>query len=892
MQAKLDWNLIPEVGPGGTGDPPVPSGHWPDGRGRTLALETDAWKSSWVFPVPGGGSPPGTGQWLVPPNGMAAAASGCGLHLRFRARARGAGFRTCRVAGFPTRVAGKFSDALTRFHGLPIWKSAIRQTWKSALLLALTVPAFAQNAPRIGYVFPAGGRAGTTFQVTVGGQFLEPATNIVFTGEGIHATVVEFHKPMNQGVFNNLRDKLRELQDKKQAHARAARQGSPPAPGATNCFTAADEKELAEIRAKILKNPPNRNATPAIAEVATLRVTIDADAAPGDREIRLGAPGALSNPLRFRVGRLPEFAKAPAQAENPEADRLRRQFGLPASAPPPKETRVTPPTVINGQILPGLVDRYRFFARRGQQFVIAASARELIPYLADAVPGWFQAALTLYDAKGKEVAYNDDFRFRPDPVLRCDIPADGEYVLEVKDAIYRGREDFVYRITLGEVPFVTGIYPPGGQAGQTTEVEVAGWNLPVDKMTFDARELAPGIHMLAVTDGTNLLGAVPFAVDDLPAAAEQEPNDSPRAAQAVQLPLILNGRIGQPGDADVFRFSGRAGESIVAEVLARRLDSPLDGVLQLTDAAGKQIAFNDDTEDKASGLNTHHADPRLAATLPADGDYFLRLGDTQGKGGPELAYRLRISAPRPDFALRLVPSAINLRAGASAPVTVHALRRDGFTNEITLALKDAPPGFTLSGGKIQPGQDQVKATLTAPAVPGDERFQLELEGRANVGGQLLVRPVVPADDLMQAFFYRHLVPAQALQVSVADRFGQRGVMKILSPTPLRLPVGGTARLRVAFPRGPFMDRLEFALAEPPAGISVREVALTRAGADIVLQCDAAMTPPDLAGNLILTASVSRPNAPAPARGTTRRVVGALPAVPFVCATETAPDSAR
>ena len=39
------------------------------------------------------------------------------------------------------------------------------------------------------------------------------------------------------------------------------------------------------------------------------------------------------------------------------------------------------------------------------------------------------------------------------------IPESGEYVLEIKDSIYRGREDFVYRITLGEEPFVTGIFP-------------------------------------------------------------------------------------------------------------------------------------------------------------------------------------------------------------------------------------------------------------------------------------------------------------------------------------------------------------------------------------------------------------------------------------------------
>ena len=39
----------------------------------------------------------------------------------------------------------------------------------------------------------------------------------------------------------------------------------------------------------------------------------------------------------------------------------------------------------------------------------------------------------------------------------------------------------------------------------------------------------------------------------------------------------------------------------MAEVYARRLDSPLDSVLKLTDAAGKQLAFNDDHEDKGAG---------------------------------------------------------------------------------------------------------------------------------------------------------------------------------------------------------------------------------------------------------------------------------------------------
>ena len=74
--------------------------------------------------------------------------------------------------------------------------------------------------------------------------------------------------------------------------------------------------------------------------------------------------------------------------------------------------------------------------------------------------------LALYDAHGKEVAYDDDYRFNPDPTILYQAPNDGQYALAIYDAIYRGREDFVYRITLGEMPFVTSVFPLGGRAGE------------------------------------------------------------------------------------------------------------------------------------------------------------------------------------------------------------------------------------------------------------------------------------------------------------------------------------------------------------------------------------------------------------------------------------------
>ena len=177
----------------------------------------------------------------------------------------------------------------------------------------------------------------------------------------------------------------------------------------------------------------------------------------------------------------------------------------------------------------------------------------MIPYLADAVPGWFESVLTIYDAKGKELASAERFHFQPDPVIHFEVPFDGEYTVEIHDSIFRGREDFVYRLAIGELPFVTGIFPLGGQVGKATSIALTGWNLP--RKTFLAN------HVDAQNGITALVGefinAVPFAVDDLPECFERKPNQSVKNAQKVTLPCVVNGHISQPGERPVRRPSGR-----------------------------------------------------------------------------------------------------------------------------------------------------------------------------------------------------------------------------------------------------------------------------------------------------------------------------------------------
>jgi hypothetical protein len=773
-------------------------------------------------------------------------------------------------------------------------------------VLACLSIATAQERPRIGYVFPAGGRQGTTLLVTVGGQFLGSwkgdyqidVLQAHFSGGGIQATVRKDIRHLNSQETQVLQDKLDQLRRK----------------GSKDVETL---KEMFELQIKYSwarSEFMRREAQPALADSVTLEITLAANAEPGRRELRVETPRGISNPLAFYISRLPEFREQESEPTFEPQDFLEGRIRL----PPRTETPITLPAVVNGQIIPrepymvhysserftpGTADRFRFEARKGQQLVIAGAARELIPYLPDAVPGWFQATLALYDARGRQVAYDDDYRFHPDPVLLFKVPEDGQYVVEIKDAIYRGRPDFVYRITLGKLPYVTGIFPLGAPAGAATTVKLSGWNLPADSLTIDAKDMTPGIHPLSVRKGEMLSNTLPFSVDTLAEGIEKEPNDSTQTAQAVTLPGIVNGRIDRPDDWDVFRFEGRAGQEVIAEVRARRLESPLDSVLELFDAAGKRLAFNDDHEDKFDDLRTHHADSLIRFTLPADGTYYARLGDSQSHGGPEYAYRLRLSGPRPDFELRVAPSCIHGITWRLTPFAVYALRKDGFNGEIALRFKDDPFGLALSGGVVPEGQDQIRLTLaTAPLLSADP-IRLCLEGRAMIDGNEVVHPAVPADEMTQAFFYKHVVPANHLTLIPEDRarFREEAAraakenkpfppptarrsfqtpMEILSEQPVKIPVGGTVevQVRMGWDRN---GQIQVELSDPPEGIVVDRVSWTERGLALVLRGDAAKAKPKLKGNLMANAFLQ--TTVTEKDGKTREVrnfIGPLPSLPF------------
>jgi len=828
----------------------------------------------------------------------------------------------------------------------------------STFVLSLgTAAVQAQNPvsrePHIGYAYPAGGRVGTKSRVVLGGQYIRSASDVEVSGDGVTAKIVKklgnttkFKSEQRDMLVEKFRalwkKRLDELSpaDRKKLEAFAKRynmylrkrrkpaskskaksKDTKPNPNPNAKPTAkkvkrkykpkfpenpflvgmedADARELLNILSVLVDFQSRWQKNRQLAEAVVLEVEIAPDAALGDREIRLKTKGGVwTNPVVFQVGTYPETKELEPNSNQYQMDGLAFLDGSPPAAP----------VVFNGQIFPGDVDRLRFRAKKGGRLVVRVASRRLVPYLADAVPGWCQAVVSVLDSKGKELAYADDYRFDPDPVLFFEVPKDGTYQIEIRDAIYRGREDFVYRVSVAESPFVTSVFPLGGRAGTAASAEIAGWNLPVHSVSFDTSPGGGWIRKTSVvgSDGA-LSNVVKYAVDDLPEMVEDDSaNDAP-GAEKVALPVIVNGRIDRPKDRDRFSFHGAKGGKVAFEVAARRLGSPLDSLVKLYGPDGELLAWNDDHSIKRGflhknpeGLLTHHADSYLLAELPEDGEYVVQISDAQSHGGKAFAYRLRISRPKPDFDLMVSPSSVHLRPGGSAPLTLRLIRRDGFDGEVRLAFSGAK-GFSLVPSVIPAGTDDIGVVLTAgPKVPGNRDFHPSISGVAKLDGELSARSAVPADNVMQAFLYRHLVPAADLVVSTmkgkAYFTGAReldlykssadgaAAERITLDNPLILMPGGSASVSIKIPKklAPKLKTIRFVLENPPKGLSCGKVSLEKDFISFVVSADPKAKPMDAVETLIVSTIKEFTPKPKPGKKAKKRVwaLGYYFAVPY------------
>ncbi len=163
---------------------------------------------------------------------------------------------------------------------------------------------------------------------------------------------------------------------------------------------------------------------------------------------------------------------------------------------------------------------------------------------------------------------------------------------------------------------------PAARIGDT-EVEVE-LELPIDTK--------PGATLIVTSPAGPSAPSTLLIPDDLPVMIEKEPNDGYDTAQPIRPPCAVVGTIHAEKNPDVFRFAGKAGQKVRAEVQAARFGSPLDGLLTLVDTDRRFVAAADDSNGTS--------DPVITATLPRDGNYSLTLIDAHDLGGAGFGYRL------------------------------------------------------------------------------------------------------------------------------------------------------------------------------------------------------------------------------------------------------------
>ncbi|MCA9069894.1 MAG: PPC domain-containing protein, partial [Planctomycetaceae bacterium] len=403
-------------------------------------------------------------------------------------------------------------------------------------------------------------------------------------------------------------------------------------------------------------------------------LVIAEDAIPGRRLIRVkGGPTGLTNFRWFFVGTLPEFQESQKNNELTQVE------------------TVQTPVVVNGRIEKTLdQDCFRFEARAGEKLVVAVQSHGLDAMGFDRnTAGFADASLELLDASGRIVAEDGD-SLGYDPIIHYEVPHTGKYIVRVSGMGYKGFPQFIYRLTIGEVPYPTAIFPPGGKRGEEVEVTFSGPNVPPGtKRTLRVGEGLSPVEYISL-DGA--APDLPFVRSNQPELWPKEPGNQPAEAFPItQLPVVINGVFDQPDDVDWFRLDLNKGETIFLDVLAQRhLRSPVDTLLEVYDTAAKLLAANDDSELLLSEVNHEFVpfDSQLRFQAKDKGTYFVKLSEQSGAGGPRAVYRLSITPDAPDFALYQWPDAVPVwGSGTTAAFVVEIHRFGGLKNDVEISIE-------------------------------------------------------------------------------------------------------------------------------------------------------------------------------------------------------------
>ena len=409
----------------------------------------------------------------------------------------------------------------------------------------------------------------------------------------------------------------------------------------------------------------------------------------------------------------------------------------------PLPVPVTLPVTINGRIFPREDVDVWEFQARAGQAITCSVA-------AGAIGSPLEARIEIRNAVGRTLVEASDGT-GGDPMLHFMAPADGTYQLRIHDVRFDGLQHFIYRVTIA------------------------------DRRAADSASLA--------TDK-----------EKLPEQQEAEPNDTAAQAGAITAPAVAIGHIDRPGDRDVWSFAAKKGEPLSLDVQAARLGSPLSPVVVVRDSAGKELA-------RADALASGGNDPQLAFNAPADGTYFVEVGERfASRGGAAFVYRLRLAPPQPKLRLELASDAVSVDRGKDQKLAVNVIREGGFNTPVTLAAEGLPEGVTAAEVVVAANQNKGEMVFKADAAAHIAAARVRIVGKTELNGQPHSQVAV--------------MPQRAGELPLDSV-----LLAVTLPTPFKfqgeyamnfLPCGSVIRKRFTLERGGYDGPLEVTLADKQA----------------------------------------------------------------------------
>ncbi len=228
-----------------------------------------------------------------------------------------------------------------------------------------------------------------------------------------------------------------------------------------------------------------------------------------------------------------------------------------------------PATVIGSIGRAGDVDYYRFEGRKGQEVGVRVQPADKAK---------LDVVLQLIDADGHVLAESTN------GLLGHICVQAGWYALGIRDREYRGDPSMKYRLETGELPIVGSVFPLGLQRGTEADIHLQGVNLgPIRSVRVKAPDNAALASRLPVPLAIKALGNPTVLVEEFPQVS------SSVEGAALPVPGTANGRIGQPGATQTWRFRANKGQRFLLEVNARRIGSPLDSVIEVFDDKGRLL---------------------------------------------------------------------------------------------------------------------------------------------------------------------------------------------------------------------------------------------------------------------------------------------------------------